>query len=400
VNRRHVNLAALGLAIAAVAGPGAARAATVQVAVDGSTHAMVFEAAPGEVNAVTLGVVAVHGNSSTYSVSDSMVPLSAGSGCSGGGPAGSVVTCQLPRSAPPCGSRGCQVGPGISIALQINLGDADDSLDSTAIPASDRGAGSFRVRAAGGPGADGLVDGPNHATFTPGPGADSVTAGAGRDWAFASEGAADEADLYDLGLEEDTIDYSVAAYPVSVSLAGTADNGAAGEGDRILGAERVRGGSAADVLTGTVDGTVSELFGFEGDDTIVGGPHYDLIEGGPGDDVINGLDGNDHLDGDGVIGATGDDRVRGGDGNDFVLGRSGEDRLNGGSGSDEVFGSTSVTRDHALDRIDCGPGFDDEAHVGREDRVRRCERGAFRARGASRRRASRRLGARSPDRRR
>jgi Ca2+-binding RTX toxin-like protein len=271
------------------------------------------------------------------------------------------------------------VGPGISIAFQIDLGDADDSLDSTALPAGDGGGWSFTVRGAGGPGADGFVDGPNHATFTPGPGADSVTAGAGRDWAYASEGAADEADLYDLGPDQDTIDYSLAAYPVSVSLAGTADNGAAGEGDRILGAERVRGGSAADVLTGadappvSEFGPVSEFYGLGGDDTIVGGPHYDLIEGGPGDDVINGLDGNDQLHGDGLFGPDGDDRVRGGDGADRVTGEGGEDRISGGSGSDEVTGSTATSRDHDLDRIDCGPGFDGEAYVGREDRVRRCE---------------------------
>ncbi len=374
MNRRYVNPAALGLTIAAVAGPGAARAATVQVAVEQSTHSIVFEAAAGEVNAVTLGVVGALGNRSTYSVSDSIAPLSAGAGCSGGGPAGSVVTCQLPRSAPPCGTRGCTVGPGISIEFQINLGDADDSLDSTAIPASDAGGWLFSVRAAGGPGADGLVDGPNHASFTPGPGADSVTAGAGSDWAYASEGTADEADLYDLGADQDMIDYSVAAYPVSVSLAGTADNGAAGEGDRILGAERVRGGSGADVLTGTDGPLVSEFDGFGGDDTIVGGAHRDFVDGGLGDDVINGRDGNDSLSGDGVIGPGGDDRVRGGDGDDRVSGEGGEDRLRGGSGSDEVTGSTSVTRDHDIDRIDCGPGFDGEAYVGREDRVRRCER--------------------------
>jgi Ca2+-binding RTX toxin-like protein len=374
VNRRYVNLAALGLTIAVVAAPGAARAATVQVAVEQRTHSVVFDAAPGEVNSVTLGVVGALGDPSTYSVSDSIAPLSAGPGCSGGGPAGSVVTCQLPRSTAGCGTRGCQVGPGISSVLQINLGDADDSLDSTALPASDGGSGSFTVRAAGGPGADGLVDGPNHASFTPGPGADSVTAGAGSDWAYASEGASDEADLYDLGPDQDTVDYSAAAYPVSVSLAGTADNGAAGEGDRILGTERVRGGSAADLLTGADDLPISEFFGFGGDDTIVGGAQRDFVEGGPGDDVINGRDGNDHLDGDGVIGSAGDDRVRGGDGDDFVLGRGGEDRLSGGSGSDEMFGATFVTRDHDLDRIDCGPGFDDDAYAGRQDRVRRCER--------------------------
>ena len=160
---------------------------------------------------------------------------------------------------------------------------------------------------------------------------------------------------------------------MSVSLAGTADSGAAGEGDRILGAERVRGGSAADLLTGADAQPVSEFYGFGGDDTIVGGAQLDIVEGGSGDDVIKGRDGNDELFGDGAFGPDGDDRIRGGDGLDYIVGENGSDRLRGGSGSDEVTGSTSVTRDHDLDRIDCGPGFDGQAYVGREDRVRRCE---------------------------
>jgi hypothetical protein len=56
------------------------------------------------------------------------------------------------------------------------------------------------------------------------------------------------------------------------------------------------------------------------------------------------------------------------------VGENGSDRLSGGLGSDRVIGSTSVTRDHDIDRIDCGPSRDRTAYVGTEDRVRRCER--------------------------
>ena len=308
--------------VAALAAPGLARAATVEVVVDQSYHKIVFAGGSGEVNTVSLGVVGELGDHTsgpgTYSVTDSTAPIVAGTGCSGGGPAGSTATCPLPRSAPSSPGIGGPFSPGVDDVFEINLGDGDDWLDSTALPAGDGGGGFFTVRAAGGPGADGLVDGPNHATFTPGPGVDTVTAGAGRDWAYASEGAADEADLYDLGPDEDTIDYSIAAYPVSVSLAGTAESGAAGEGDRILGAEEVRGGSAADRLTGPDDSPVSVFFdGFGGDDTIVGGPNRDFVYGGSGDDVIKGRDGNDALHGDGAFGPDGDDRIRGGAGADL-----------------------------------------------------------------------------------
>jgi hypothetical protein len=381
VRSRNSIPVALWIMVAALAAPGLARAATVEVVVTQSTyyrtHKIVFAGGSGEVNTVSLGVVGELGDHTsgpgTYSVTDSTAPIVAGTGCSGGGPAGSTATCQLPRSVSTSYGIGGPFIMGVTDVFEIDLGDGDDSLDSTGIPAGDGGGGIFYVHGIGGPGADGLVDGPNGASFTPGPGADSVTAGGGSDWAYASEGAADEADLYDLGPDKDMIDYSVAAYPVSVSLAGTADSGAAGEGDRILGAERVWGGSAADLLTGADDLPVSEFNGFGGDDTIVGGAQRDFIEGGSGDDVINGRDGNDSLHGDGPLGADGDDRIRGGDGLDYVVGQNGSDRLSGGSGSDDVFGSTSVTRDHDLDRIDCGPGFDGVAYVGREDRVRRCE---------------------------
>jgi Ca2+-binding RTX toxin-like protein len=374
VRGREGTITALGLTIAAVAVPGVSQAATVQVTVEGSTHSILVEGAAGEANTVTLAAVDVTHDPSTYSVSDSTAPLTAGPGCSGGGPPGSVATCELPHSVTPCYIRGCPPLPAITTVIQVNLNDGDDSLDSTAVPERDGGTGTFSVRAAGGAGADRFVDGPNHARFTPGQGSDSVTAGEGYDWLFASEGAADEADVYDLGPGQDTVDYGVASYPVSISLDDTANDGGAGEGDQVLGAEVAKGGAAGDLLIGSDALPVDELYGNGGDDEILGGSHYDLVEGGPGDDTIDGRAGTDHLFGDGVIGPDGDDRIRGGDGNDFVEGFNGRDRLSGGRGADQVIGSTSVSRDHEVDRLDCGPGRDRTAFVGTEDRARRCER--------------------------
>ena len=295
-----------------LAAPGLARGATVEVVVDQSDHKIVFAGGSGEVNTVSLGVVGELGDQHQrpgYLFGHRRNrPDRRGHRLrrrrTGGFDRDLSAASLSPSHLPP--GRPALAGGVRRVRDQSRRRRRFARLDRA--PRKRRGRWQLQGASRRGAGGDGLVDGPNHASFTPGPGADSVTAGAGSDWAYASEGAADEADLYDLGPDRDTIDYSVAAYPVSVSLAGTADSGAAGEGDRILGAERVRGGSAADLLTGADAQPVSEFYGFGGDDTIVGGAQLDIVEGGSGDDVIKGRDGNDELFGDGAFGPDGDDR--------------------------------------------------------------------------------------------
>ena len=363
----------LGSAIAMAAGFNVAHAATVQVVSEAPNHNIVFDGAAGEANTVTLGLV-VRGDPNTYSVTDATAPTTAGPGCSGGGPAGSTVTCQMPRSMSPCYIRGCPPVTPVNPGLQINLGDGDDSLDSTAIDALG-GMGTVFLRADGGPGADSFADGPLSNIFTPAGGADTVSAGDGTDLIYAAGAAPDEADLLDLGPGRDYIDYAAATYPVSISLDDVANDGGGGEGDQVLNAEVARGGSAADTLVGSDTLLVDELEGSAGDDTIIGGTAADYVDGGPGSDSIDGMDGDDSLFGDDLLGpGDGDDRIRGGDGADQVVGDGGSDRLSGGRGRDQVTGATNITRDHERDRLDCGPGRDATAMIGPEDRVRRCER--------------------------
>ena len=61
-----------------------------------------------------------------------------------------------------------------------------------------------------------------------------------------------------------------------------------------------------------------------------------------------GNDGNDQLDG-----GFGEDYVDGGAGDDTISGTQDADRVSGGTGNDRI-----DAVDGAVDRIDCGEGFD------------------------------------------
>ena len=86
--------------------------------------------------------------------------------------------------------------------------------------------------------------------------------------------------------------------------------------------------------------------GYGGVDTIIG-TVYEL-QGGPGDDTLRG--------------SAGDDRLRGGPGNDTLRGGDGGDRLYGDAGNDTLWGGD----DGEKDRLDGGPG-DDLLHPGDSD---------------------------------
>ena len=134
--RRALVLASL----VAAAAPATANGATVEVRVAGTSHSMVFTAAAGETNTAAVGMVGATSDPNTYFISDATAPLEAGAGCTGGGPPGSTVTCELPRSLAACFVRGCSItGPGISVGVALDLGDGDDLLDSTALPEFDGG---------------------------------------------------------------------------------------------------------------------------------------------------------------------------------------------------------------------------------------------------------------------
>jgi Ca2+-binding RTX toxin-like protein len=99
-----------------------------------------------------------------------------------------------------------------------------------------------------------------------------------------------------------------------------------GEGDDTL-----LGGANDDVLNG--DEGADRIFGGSGDDLLAGGLDSDHLAGSAGDDDLNGASGNDTL-----TGGTGSDSLYGGDDDDRLVGGSDEDVLDGGSGNDTVLG--------------------------------------------------------------
>lgn len=152
------------------------------------------------------------------------------------------------------------------------------------------------------------------------PAADSIYGRGGNDFLLGGAGE-DEldggpgADGISGGPDRDSVSYAGA--PVTVTLDGVANDGAAGENDNVAGdVEDVFGTDSADKLTGNA--AENTLDGNAGDDT---------IDGGPGSDGLFGSEGDDHI----------------------------------------------VSTDGSVDRVDCGPG-NDEAIVDSRDSVRDCER--------------------------
>jgi Ca2+-binding RTX toxin-like protein len=126
-----------------------------------------------------------------------------------------------------------------------------------------------------------------------------------------------------------------APYPDNVSL--------------LVLAERIRGNSTNDNLTGTLDN--DHITGSSGNDTLVGLAGSDEIDGGREIDTISGSEDDDYLIGgahndlingddghDEVEGNDGDDKISGGIGNDILLGGRGNDILNGEDGNDLLLG--------------------------------------------------------------
>ena len=198
-------------------------------------------------------------------------------------------------------------------------------------------------------------------------------------------------------LRDGAVDYSDRTNAISAYLEDTrANDGEAGEFDRILNASYILGGAGNDVIVGSdqavgnagndflqaasrpgyVDpvgnpnaNSVARLDGGAGDDTLIGGPGDDFLDGGPGADVLRGGAGDadevfyadrtadlrlteDGVADDGEAGegdnlgsdievitaGQGNDYVIGGPGNDTIMGLGGNDSLFGANGNDLIYG--------------------------------------------------------------
>jgi Ca2+-binding RTX toxin-like protein len=150
----------------------------------------------------------------------------------------------------------------------------------------------------------------------------TIMGGGGDDRMFGSASASDR---FHGGSGADFVLYREREEPVSLSLNGLADDGAAGEGDFLADdIELLEGGRAGDVLHGGANA-----------DSLLGGPGADTIFGHGGDDLLWG---DDHFDFVNTIYNPGDDVLDGGAGDDRLEGHEGNDSLTGGDDRDSLFG--------------------------------------------------------------
>jgi Ca2+-binding RTX toxin-like protein len=161
-------------------------------------------------------------------------------------------------------------------------GEAGEGDTVTAVEGAYGGAGDDHLTGDAGPN---LLDGgPGQDTIVGGDGDDAIAGGSIFD---PNSGAvlSDGRDLLDGGEGgQDELLYYERTTPVTVDLAKTDGQGAAGENDQALGFEDVTAGSANDVLSGSPGH--NELYGSGGDDVlnVSGDPRsHDLADCGPGD---------------------------------------------------------------------------------------------------------------------
>jgi Ca2+-binding RTX toxin-like protein len=201
--------------------------------------------------------------------------------------------------------------------------------------------------------------------------ADDVFGGTGND--VISEGAGPNGkDALFGGADVDEVTYGLRYTRVVVTVDGLANDGGLNEQDNVaLNVERVRGGFAGDLLTGST--SADELFGNGGNDTLIGLGGNDLLAGGEGGDTLDGGLGADTLlGGNGIDTASWADRLRrvvvdvdgvaddgdpadpasgegdnvladvenlaGGAGDDSLAGNGGINRLTGNGGADTLSG--------------------------------------------------------------
>jgi Ca2+-binding RTX toxin-like protein len=227
---------------------------------------VVYDAAPGEANQLTVGregrAITLSDSGATISVVAPCVEVDAHhASCDGGKPT-----------------------PEGSDRVSVRLGDLDDVAN----------AGALSIAMFGGAGADELISAGGR--FDGGPGADRFDGGPGR------------------GLSAGTLSFRSRREGVRADLA----KGRTSDGDTLVGITAVFGGHGPDRLFGGPDDDV--LSGGEGDDTLRGRAGKDALWGDRGADRLSGGDGDD-----GLLGGDGPDRLLGGRGADRLVGGRGRD---------------------------------------------------------------------------
>jgi Ca2+-binding RTX toxin-like protein len=253
-----------------------------------------------------------------------------------GGPAGSIIDLLDGGADTDMVSYASRTN-GVTIMLGVTSGQEDKIVN---VENAVGGAGDDTIQGTDGPnvifgagGNDGLEGKDGDDTLNGGDGNDTIWGKGGKDTIAAGDGAdtimgGDGPDWISAWTGVDTVTYEDHSAGVTVTLDGTANDGAAGEADNVLpGAENLVGGSGGDTLTG--DGGPNTIVGGKGVDTLNGLAGADQLDGGPGKDVLNGGDNGDTL-----AGGTDDDQLYGDAGVDTLRGGPGNDQLHGGTEGD------------------------------------------------------------------
>jgi Ca2+-binding RTX toxin-like protein len=318
-----------------------AQAATVRVnesfGDEGTLVELIYNAAPGEANRLTLSQGTPAGAVPRIVVRDTGAPVNAGDGCTVTAPGEAV--CRMPVGDFDNGVTAA-LGDGADVADARTVRTASALLEGGSGPDELKGSRS-RVNALFGDTIAGQRQG----------GADLLTGGRRND--FLLGGPRD--DMLDGRGGRDEASYVDERSRVFASLVlGRAE--APAHTDRLTAIESLEGGDGGDTLIGnarantlTGEGGKDELRGNAGDDRLVGGGGGGVFTGGGSED-------------DTMVGGLGDDALFGERGADRMFGRQGRDRLSAGRGRDEVFagrGNDRVnSRDGRRDTVRCGAGFD------------------------------------------
>lgn len=282
-------------------------------------------------------------------------------------------------------------------------GENDDLNNDVEVVTGGSGADTMTAAAGvavtfnGGAGADTLIGDTGADTFFGGAGNDILRGKGGNDVlngedgddTFDEETASNGADVFNGGNGTDTVDYSARTAALTITMDGVAANdGESGELDNVkVDCENVKGGSAADTITGNLSN--NKIWGGNGNDTLNGGAGDDIFAAeatADGNDTMVGGAGVDTMDYsarsaaltavlDGTT-ASGDlgnseadiigadvENLWGGSGNDSLTGNASANELVGGAGDDTL---TALDGDDTLEGgggsennvLACGNGID------------------------------------------
>jgi Ca2+-binding RTX toxin-like protein len=252
-----------------------------------SDHAILYTAASGQTNDVTVTASRAGDPSKLTYVIDDSVPISAGTDC--------AHPSAEDRTKVSCTVEGLESQDPYA-TLKLALDDGDDTV--TYDNKTDQGYYSASVDL--------------------GAGKDTYTDSGGYNGNFV-KGGADDDDLTASGATvasggdgEDTIN----AADGTIAQGNDGNDTIRSKGDD----SAVDGGAGDDEIHGEADR--QSLTGGDGNDTVYGGAGNDFIYGGKGHDILHGNDG--------------DDTVYGNSGDDELYGGAGEDTLSGGPGKNIV----------------------------------------------------------------